>query len=90
MQNFSSVVAPLVALTKSSSTKFALNSEAETAFLELKRCFKSAPFLSIPDPKLPFIVEVDASDVGIGAVLSQRGKNDRLHPCAFVPSAQPY
>ncbi len=84
VRNFSSVVAPLTALTKGSSTKFAWNSEAETAFLELKNCFTSAPVLSIPDPELPFIVEVDASDVGIGAVLSQRGKNDRLHPCAFL------
>ncbi len=84
VRNFSSVVASLTALTKSSSTKFAWNSEAETAFLELKHCFTSAPVLSIPDPELPFIVEVDASDVGIGAVLSQRGKNDRLHPCAFL------
>ncbi len=60
------------------------SSEAEIAFLELKRSFRSAPVLSIPDPELPFIVEVDASDVGIGAVLSHRGKNDRLHPCAFL------
>ncbi len=84
VQNFSSVAAPLTALIKSSSTKFAWNSEAEIAFLELKRCFRSAPVLSIPDPELPFIVEVDASDVGIGAVLSHRGKNDRLQPCAFL------
>ncbi len=27
---------------------------------------------------------MDASDVGIGGVLSQRGKNDRLHPCTFL------
>ncbi len=84
VRNFSSVAAPLTALTRGHSTKFAWNSEAETAFLELKRCFTSAPVLSIPDPELPFIVEVDASDVGIGAVLSQRGRNDRLHPCAFL------
>ncbi len=76
--NFSSVADPLTALTKSSSTKFAWNSEAKTAFLELKCCFTSAPVLSIPDPELPFIVEVDASDVGIGAVFSQRGKNDSI------------
>ncbi len=37
---------------------------------------------SIPD-KL-FVVEVGASDVGVGAVLSQRGDDNRLHPCAFL------
>lgn len=30
------------------------------------------------------MVEVDASDVGVGALLPQRaGKDGKLHPCAF-------
>ena len=29
------------------------------------------------------MVEVDASDIGVGAVLSQRATDDKLHPCAF-------
>lgn len=37
------------------------------------------------DPKRQFIVEVDASDVGIGGILSQKSAADRrLHPCAFL------
>ncbi|KAI3360769.1 hypothetical protein L3Q82_013013 [Scortum barcoo] len=39
----------------------------------------------MPDPQLQFIVEVDASNEGMGAVLSQRSPQDqRIHPCAFL------
>lgn len=56
----------------------------ETALGELKHRFSSAPVLIQPDPTLQFIVEVDASDTGVGAVLSQRSPPDsKLHPCAF-------
>lgn len=40
--------------------------------------------LAQPDPSCQFIVEVDALDLGEGAVLSQRAKEDnKLHLCAF-------
>lgn len=40
--------------------------------------------LTHPDSKLQFIVEVDASSTGIGAVLSQGSpKDQKVHPCAF-------
>ncbi len=82
--NFSTVVAPLSALTKGNTTSFYWGPEAELAFRKLKSHFTSAPILMLPDPDKPFIVEVDASDVGIGAVLSQRGEDNKLHPCAFL------
>ena len=53
-------------------------------FNNLKSRFTSAPILSQPDPDRQFIVEVDASDVGVGAILSQKnGADQKIHPCAF-------
>uniref|UniRef100_A0A672YRD9 Gypsy retrotransposon integrase-like protein 1 n=1 Tax=Sphaeramia orbicularis TaxID=375764 RepID=A0A672YRD9_9TELE len=84
IRGFSNVAAPLHALT-SPKTTFRWSPEAEEAFIRLKRAFTSAPILSVPDPALQFVVEVDASDVGVGAVISQRSLSDgRLHPCAFL------
>ncbi|KAI3365127.1 hypothetical protein L3Q82_010108, partial [Scortum barcoo] len=61
------------------------NDKAEEAFNKLKQKFTTAPILKVPDPALQFVVEVDASNEGIGAVLSQRLPADnRIHPCAFL------
>ncbi|KAI3366353.1 hypothetical protein L3Q82_000513 [Scortum barcoo] len=57
----------------------------EEAFQRLKRLFTTAPVLTVPDPALQFVVEVDASNEGVGAVLSQRSATDNcIHPCAFL------
>ncbi|XP_064197194.1 uncharacterized protein LOC135257909 [Anguilla rostrata] len=83
IRDYSRVVAPLTHLT-SSSVAFAWTPEADTAFTDLKRRFSSAPILIHPDPVRQFVVEVDASETGGGAVLSQRSVSDnKLHPCAF-------
>ncbi|XP_055487582.1 uncharacterized protein LOC129694847 [Leucoraja erinacea] len=84
IRNFSVTAAPFHALT-SPHVPFSCSSQAETAFMRLKRSFSSAPILVHPDPSLQFMVEVDASGVGIGAVFSQKSPTDgRLHPCAFL------
>ena len=84
IRNFSSVAAPLHALT-SSKTRFLWSLPADQAFKRLKEIFTSAPVLTLPDPHQQFVVEVDASDLGIGGILSQRSQADnKLHPCAFL------
>ncbi len=83
IRNFSLVAAPLTALTSPKVT-FRWNSQAQETFDVLKSRFISAPVLCLPDPERQFIVEVDASEVGVGAVLSQRSPRDeKVHPCAF-------
>ena len=83
IRGYSQVAAPLTALTSTKSA-FIWTPKAETAFLNLKKWFVSAPILVEPDPSLQFVVEADASDTGVGAILSQRSPSDhKLHPCAF-------
>ncbi len=83
IRNFSQLAAPLTALT-STKTAFRWSEAAEAAFTNLKSRFVSAPILIAPDPTRQFVVEVDASEVGVGAVLSQRSSSDdKMHPCAF-------
>jgi hypothetical protein len=55
----------------------------ELAFDELKRRFTTAPILRHLDPKKVCVVETDASDFALGAVISQKGDDGRLHPVAF-------
>lgn len=91
IKDFSSIAEPLTTLTKKTSRPFQWTERANQAFELLKRRFTSATILSLTDPDLTF-VEVDVSDVGVGAVLSQRAKRDnKLHLCAFfhVDSPKP-
>ncbi|KAI4899208.1 hypothetical protein NFI96_032636 [Prochilodus magdalenae] len=84
IRSFSSVAAPLTSLLKGNAKNLAWNPKAEAAFNELKERFTSAPILGHPDPSKPFVVEVDASNVGVGAVLSHRnGEPPKLRPVAF-------
>lgn len=46
--------------------------EVRAAVSKFKQKFMSASVLRTPDPNKPFVVEVDASEVGIGGILSQR------------------
>ena len=76
IRGFSSIASPLSALT-SSKTSFRWADESQGAFDTLKTRFSTAPILQIPKPERQFIVEVDASGVGAGAVLSQRSSSTR-------------
>lgn len=82
ISDFSKVVAPLTKLT-SLSVQYQWTDKADASFTHLKHLFSIAPVLHHADTS-QFIVEVDASDSGVGAVLSQRSDPDGcFHPCAF-------
>ena len=69
--NYSQVATPLTQLT-STKLPFLWSPEADTAFATLKNRFTSAPILIQPDPERQFVVEVDASDSGVGAEIRNR------------------
>ncbi|KMQ88146.1 integrase core domain protein [Lasius niger] len=62
---------PLYALTEK-QIKFVWENECQNAFEKLKQMLSSSPILSFPKGKSEFILDIDASNIGIGAVLSQK------------------
>ncbi len=83
IQNYSSISSPLTNLLRNKPKSLSWTPSATEAFNTLKDAFISAPILVHPNPEEAFIVEVDTSTTGVGAVLSQQqGTPARLHPCA--------
>ena len=68
--DFAHVAEPLLWLTRK-NMKFLWTDECCRAFEELKRKLTTAPVLAYPEFNIPFVLDTDASDIGIGAVLSQ-------------------
>ncbi|KAI2647533.1 Transposon Tf2-6 polyprotein [Labeo rohita] len=84
IRHFSSVAAPLTAMVKKGVSRLVWTQPTLQAFDDLRRRFTTAPILHHPDPERPFVVEVDASSTGVGAVLSQRqGDPAKMFPCAY-------
>lgn len=79
--NFSTLAASLTDLT-SSKVAFKWTSDCEKAFLQLKALLSSSPVLRTPDLMKPFVLHIDASNSGVGAVLSQYD-NSLIHPVCY-------
>ena len=79
--SYASIAIPLTDLTKKAlPDKVNWTPECERAFSELKRVLTETPILRNPDFDKEFILQTDASDRGVGGVLSQLDDegNDRL------------
>jgi hypothetical protein len=61
---------------------FVWTSEQESSFQTLKTALVTAPVLALPNLQKPLLIETDASNKGIGAVIQQDG-----HPMAYVSKA---
>ena len=82
--NFSIRAVALIDLTrKNSPNKIQWTEEAEAAFQDIKNALCADPVLYCPDFAKPFVLQTDASETGIGAVLLQGEPEDR-HPVAYI------
>ncbi|MBW0520618.1 hypothetical protein O181_060333 [Austropuccinia psidii MF-1] len=81
IKNYSKKISSLTHFLNKYS-RFPLNEEALGQFHQLKEVLTTSPILSHFDPSLPTIVETDASDYYLVAVLSQVSDLAK-HPIAF-------
>ena len=77
--NYSSIARPLLDLTKK-TTPWHWGEWQFKAFEELKTWMCSSPVLTQPNFNKCFILQVDASAYGMGAILSQKGDPTTLTP----------
>ena len=82
IRSFSRLSRPLTELLKKNRI-FRWNPAANAAFAALRTAFTRAPILKYFDPTLPVVLETDASEFALGAVISQRNPDGELHPVAF-------
>ena len=81
---YASIAAPLTDLTKKfAPTSIAWTAECDAAFKKLKSLLCSSPVLYSPDFGEEFVLQTDASDRGVGAVLSQLMSDGKEHPIAY-------
>jgi len=77
ISGFSNLAAPLHALTWKNA-RFSWGIEQEEAFNHLKERLTSAPILGMPRGEGTYYLDKDASDIGLGAVLSQNQDGDEV------------
>ena len=78
------IVMPLTKLLKKDDEVSVWNSACTHAFNTLKRKFVSAPILIPPNWEKKFHIFVDASNVAIRSILSQKNENGHDHPIYFA------
>ncbi|GFX25922.1 integrase catalytic domain-containing protein [Trichonephila clavipes] len=83
---FSVIAAPLTDALKGREKKGEITgtTECENAFRELKGKLIDKPVLYAPNFEREFIVQTDASNTGMGAVLTQLNEQGKEHPILYL------
>ncbi|CAI5483057.1 unnamed protein product [Closterium sp. Yama58-4] len=82
MPQYAKIAAPLTDLLKK-DTPFKWGAPHQQAMEQLQTALTTAPVLILPDPDKDYVVEADASDQAVGAVLMQDHGNG-LQPIAYL------
>ena len=87
IKDFTKIADPLHEYARGDTAKkkkewVVLNEAARNAFHKQKKAVMSAPVLAYPDPSNEYLLEMDASKLDLGAVLSQKQSDGRYHPVA--------
>ena len=83
IKNYASIMKPLYRLTKK-KVKFVWTNECEVAFNKIKKAICSDVVLKSPDFSKEFVLATDASDIALGACLSQKDRYGNIRPVAFA------
>ncbi|CAI7841259.1 unnamed protein product [Closterium sp. NIES-53] len=82
IEAYAKIATPLTDLLKK-NTPFKWEDVHQQVMEQLKTALTSAPILILPDPEKDYVIEADASDQAVGAVLMQdQGKG--LQPIAYL------
>lgn len=86
IKGYATIVEPLTRALKGKNRKEKIEwtEECEKAVKDLKQKLTDKPVLYAPDFTKEFIVQTDASDIGIGVVLGQKGVKDLDHPVLYL------
>ena len=85
IKDFAKIADPLHEYARGDTNKkkkewIVLNKVARNAFHKLKKAVMSAPVMAYPDPSKEYLLKMDASKLGLGAVLSHKQSDGRNHP----------
>lgn len=84
MPDYTTIAAPITDLTKEDlPDKVKWKSKHQQAFQEPKAALLSGPVLHGPDSSREFIIQTDALDISIRAVLSQADDSGQDRPITF-------
>src|SRR6267378_4025864 len=82
IRGFANIARPLNQLTRK-DVEWTWETKEQQAFDDLRRRVTAEPVLKQPELDKPFELEVDASGFALGAVLLQRGEDNKRHPIGY-------